>query len=1365
MVLSKFGNLARTSLGKTLTHVPQTVVAGTQSSYASTGAPFAFNNHGTGKFAKSTNAHLHTSFQSPSSPATAKNKAAPGSSNGGEKGDSGLAAYYDAWQKQHQPGAEEKEWKQFQFTKRIGWKAPTAAVLAGRAKEREELGLRPEARLDHAVLNRAYSESVVQDLKQNRDDQVEAEAIAAVDEAIAVEISQIKAAAAQKEKEDATPLHSEKAVMPSEEAHIVAGLTGKAAISLAQEAPSLSKSSVLSSTPVSPGTSLHSSLSTGPTAEHLSLTGNEHSSLISTLTATTSQGSSEQIAYSEQLLRLDKEQHYAEIPAVFESMLASGIRPTIEAYNALLSAITHSQMGPYKIVFKVLDVYTDLLRRAVEPDTTFYTTIINVLSTHALETFATRKRLDQQRIRFGKDGHALFASKDTEYALLVDDALDHALRIFDASVVDNTRSYLSEIYRTLIQACAIHGKIDDMIRVELHMEAHGVLPHASIYPSMISAFAAKGDLRSAVECYDAYKAIATSHTLGQFSMIGRNDPDVYAAVIKAYLNCNRQSAAWTFWDKIRSSNASTDVSEEHREEVQDRVVVGAVIADLLDRGDFVQALRYAEEQQLTRGAYNDAMKRICTAAADNFNTQTSRGDTDLAELAANAFDKIDSEEPVDSQDPADPKDPSKTSAAVAMLACHVRKGDIAQARKDWTFLLNGTGLNGSGLDISFAEGVAMYATALADRGLIDEGLAQACVSFDRIRADNRLNHRGAMDKIDEAIEYIGSHIARQGIFPSPTASISFMRAMMANRGFVSPVTEHLMAGLGPHNIDGLGLQDLYMALHAQSEILSHGAAYDAGHVDRFHYLMDTVMATGTSPPEELSQAVQRAAKSISQYRPDLSVSWQNFLGSFIVPAYVPIISGAPIFANGLTDNSDPYAASIDAAGSAFIIHELDNYQAKPADALERALKRFTNMRQLHRHPKYYTIARLLTATAKVRRIGDVLDILGAAEHDMPLRLNNPMVLQGWSIIWDAMVGACLTLNDRVLAAQYHQNLLDIGYAPSANTFGLYITTLKSNADEASEAVDIFNRSQREGVLPTSFLFNTVMGKLAKARRNNDCLWYFNEMSRQGVLRTSVSYGTAINACARVSHRDLMEELLDEMESMPNYRPRPAPYNTMLQFYLNTSRDRSKFFDYYNRMRSRNIVPTSHTYKLLIDAHATLEPIDMVAAEGVLKTIRSAGHEPGTVHYAALIHAKGCNLQDMAGARHIFDHVLAERKVRPDACLYQSLFEAMVANHMVKHTESILPSMEANGVQMTPYIANSLIHGWATEKNITKAKNIYKSVGKWKREPSTYEAMTRAYIAVGDREGAVGVVKEMLARKYPAAVTKKVQDLLGWGVTV
>jgi len=322
----------------------------------------------------------------------------------------------------------------------------------------------------------------------------------------------------------------------------------------------------------------------------------------------------------------------------------------------------------------------------------------------------------------------------------------------------------------------------------------------------------------------------------------------------------------------------------------------------------------------------------------------------------------------------------------------------------------------------------------------------------------------------------------------------------------------------------------------------------------------------------------------------------------------------------------------------------------------------------------------------------------------------------------------------------------MGAAPTANTFGLYITTLKESTktfDEASEAVKIFHRAKTEGVEPSSFLYNALIGKLGKARRIDDCLFYFAEMRSFGIRPTSVTYGTIVNALCRVSDEKFAEELFEEMESMPNYKARPAPYNSLMQFFLTTKRDKSKV-------------------KLLVDTHATLEPVNMAAAEAVLDIIRSKGQKPEAVHYSSLIHAKGCVMHDMEGARAVFDAVMADSSICPQACLYQALFESMVANHHVADTESVLQDMSAQRVEMTPYIANTLIHGWANELNITKSKSIFAAVGRDKREPSTYEAMARAYLAVEDRLGAKDIVQEMLSRGYPSAVSNKILELLGGG---
>ncbi|KAK4457817.1 hypothetical protein QBC42DRAFT_32164 [Cladorrhinum samala] len=465
------------------------------------------------------------------------------------------------------------------------------------------------------------------------------------------------------------------------------------------------------------------------------------------------------------------------------------------------------------------------------------------------------------------------------------------------------------------------------------------------------------------------------------------------------------------------------------------------------------------------------------------------------------------------------------------------------------------------------------------------------------------------------------------------------------------------------------------------------------------------------------------------------------------------------------ESIDPYARNTDFKGSALISDDLEGAHGRKGPRLQDALNRFRNIRRAGRHPRYITYAKLISAAARENKVDLCHEILAMARHDVPFVPQFAVVRYGWSSILDAMVGACLTFGDRAGAEQFHQELLAMGAAPSANTFGLYITTLKESTktfDEATEAVKIFHRAKAEGVEPTSFLYNALIGKLGKARRIDDCLFFFGEMQQLGIKPTSVTYGTIVNALCRVSDEKFAEELFEQMEAMPNYKARPAPYNSMMQFFLMTKRDKTKVLEYYERMQARGISPTSHTFKLLVDTHATLEPVDMNAAEAVLDMIRASGQKPEPVHYSSLIHARGCVLHDLEGARKVFDTVIKESLVAPNACLFQALFESMVANHRVADTESVLATMHAKRVEMTPYIANTLIHGWAAEKNIAKAKEIYASVSHDKREPSTYEAMTRAFLAVEERENAKGVVAEMLKRGYPSAVVNKVLELLGGG---
>lgn len=1273
-------NLRSLSLAKTFTHgYAQSVVAASQSSYASQN----FSHVSSNRFAK------HSAYQN--GYATSSQAGPSVKSAHPDHHDSGLAAYFEAWHK-HQR-LESREWHQFQFAKRIEWKPSSFAHdadiatkdLASATVEDVEV----EDKQARGGIDRAYSASAVDDFKQVVNHKAEAEALAKIDEAINREI--------ERRKNE-----------PEEDVEAAA-----LAAADVQEARSRSPAAV---SQTSPRISTPRSSTTAPTSV------------------------SEAETYVNQLERLAEGRHYAEIPAVFENMLIGGVKPSAPAYNALLVAAIHLPRAKHQVVPKALDVYSDMLRRRVLPDSQTYSILIELLSVRSLEVLSSKQIFDEKRVRFGgmdEEGRFMLQSNETDFAILLeDDSLNMAIKLFNtASAIQSDKTFSEKTYRRLITACAELGRVEDMVRIYTHMESHNVIPRADMFVPMIHAFGTSGDLRSSVECYDEYKALAVANDKGENAMV-RKDHDVYAAVIKAYAICERLEGGRKFLSKLQESiEDPTRIAS-----LRDIVGLKAFIPVWLKNGSFQDAVAHAREE-LSSEARNVAMAAICVRAADN----------NAIEVATMAFESL-------------PENMEVSVPAVAMIAMHVRNGNIdaAQYFHEILEVVDAKPL--------FIEPSAMLAIALIGSGHAERGLRQNRFLFGRVR-DSQVGKAKleTIEQIDETVEVIGHFMTKRGIVLPAKATMELFWTMIDNGGLIPSVATHLLAGLGPDGVAQLGLEDLTLLMQVQAGMILNASAADIANQARFTHVLEVMMAHGMPIDKQTCGLIEKVLMRLD--RPDLAQRWQSFRYPVMAHAYSPTpfpAFGAPAPAApapGLEENYDPYAVTTDNKGSVAITDLLEKTHGRPASHLNEALIRFRNMRRAGRHPRYFTYAKLITAAAKDGRMELAQDILSMAKQDVPLQAQHRIVRYGWVTILDSMVAACLQAGDRRGAARYHQELLDMGAAPSANTFGLYITTLKESTktfDEATEAVKIFLRAKSEGVEPSSFLYNALIGKLGKARRIDDCLFYFQEMRTLGIRPTSVTYGTVVNALCRVSDEKFAEELFEEMESMPNYKPRPAPYHSMMQFFLTTKRDRGKVLSYYERMRTKGIEPTTHTYKLLIDTHATLEPADMSAAEAVLDQIRKAGQRPEAVHFASLIHAKGCVQHDMAAAKGLFDSVIATGEVRPQACLYQALFEAMVANHNIDATEAYLADMRAKGVELTPYIANSLIHGWATAKSIEKAASIYESVPLQKREPSTYEAMTRAYMAVEDRAGATVVVKEGLSRGYPAAVANKIRELVGGG---
>ncbi|KAL9089989.1 MAG: hypothetical protein Q9165_005518 [Trypethelium subeluteriae] len=1286
MVLKTTLYLARQSLAKTFTHgYAQSVVAASQSSYASQNSQFSgFATNVASRLQNNSKNSVHNAFQSQQNPS-----AHIGCSD--NHNDAGLSAYYQAWHKHQQSG--DKEWQQFQFAKRIGWKPPSTVPEANaQGKESAiavEQPVEPEA-AERGALERCYTESAVDDFKKVvGSGEAEAAAIAKVDEAIAQEISR------------------------------------------AQEDRRLAADRVSVDADISSPTPIDSP------PEQLSVQSAQDSQSLSESTIATSVSDSE--SYAEQLGNLAKDGHFSQIPAIFERMLAAGIQPTPSAYNALLSAAVHLPRAKHQVVPKVLDVYSDMLRRRVLPDTTTYTILLDVLATRALDVYGMKRGLEEKRARFGgleEVGKFMFSSNEAELDILAeDDSLSLAMKLFKTSTSSqNGHTFNANTYGLLVSACAEQGHVEDMVRVYDHMEHAKVVPFADMFVPMIQAFAVSGDLRSAVECYDEYKALAIRNDTGEIS-ISRKDEHVYAALIKAYDTCGRIEGGRRFLEKIEAVLADPKKVDTLRGVVSAK----AFVPQMIKKGAFEEALAFSKSH-LDAGARATVLKEICLTAADK----------NLESVANKAFDVLD-KEGIDS-----------ARAAMALLAMHVRNGDVDGANAYWNILTQ------SSTRSSFLEPTVMYAIAVLGSGQAERALQQSRSMFARLR-DASESKTEMVDQIDEAIGVIGHFLQKNGIAISSSASMELLWTMVENGGLIHPAVDHVFAGLSLEGIARLPWHDIALLTQIQADIvLSNAPKSEIAHEARFTYLLDLVTKNGIPLDDQVCNLVDQAISQTK--RPELSSRWQHYRYPLQDQVFFPMTYSAypppaPVSSQPASDDYDPYAVTTDNRGSQAITDLLDKTHGRHGAHLNEALSKFRNMRRAGRHPRFFTYGKLISAAAREGRLTVAHEILESAKQDVPFLPHNRVVQYGWHGILDSMVAACLNTGARNEAAHFHLELNEMGGAPSANTFGLYITTLKESTktfDEATEAVKIFHRAKAEGVEPSSFLYNALIGKLGKARRIDDCLFYFNEMRNLQIRPTSVTYGTIVNALCRVSDEKFAEDLFEEMERMPNYKPRPAPYHSMMQFFLTTKRDRSKVLAYYERMRSKGIQPTPHTYKLLIDTYATLDAVDMHEAERVLEKMKSAGEMPEAVHYASLIHAKGCVLHDVEGAKQMFDDVLGDPRIKIQPCLYQALFEAMVANHAVESTEPLLGSMRRRGVTMTPYIANALIHGWALKKDIKRAREVFDAVKRDSREPSTYEAMTRAYLAAEQKENATDVVREALSRGYPAAVANKIAELVGGG---
>ncbi|KAG8689945.1 hypothetical protein FRC11_014753 [Ceratobasidium sp. 423] len=479
---------------------------------------------------------------------------------------------------------------------------------------------------------------------------------------------------------------------------------------------------------------------------------------------------------------------------------------------------------------------------------------------------------------------------------------------------------------------------------------------------------------------------------------------------------------------------------------------------------------------------------------------------------------------------------------------------------------------------------------------------------------------------------------------------------------------------------------------------------------------------------------------------------------------------------------------IDPLQSKFIDeYTLPRANVTPLDAFAR----FQAGMHIGRLPAPESIGRLINALGRLGAVDKVQFLYSAAQRALACLENDKVwQAQAWFQIEDQMVVALAHAERPEAAAIHKSRIIGQGGAPSADAYGALIAGIKNTTDDAHVARELFEEARKLGVPANIFLYNTVISKAARARKAEYALELFHEMRAAGLRPTSVTYGAIIGACCRVGDAETASYLFAEMSSMPNFKPRVPPYNTMMQFFVHTKPNRERCLDYYQAMLDARVPPSAHTYKLLLDCYGTIEPVDLASMEDVFRRLQQDRSVPVQgAHWAALINAYGCAAHDLDRALARFDNIPAH--AQPDAVAYEALFNVIVTHHRVDLIPKYLKRMGEAGVHMTAYISNLLIKGYAASGHLERARGVFDSMidppvglaavhnhpghsgqdgvkhevpvpvgAPVFREPSTWEAMVRAELGAGEKERAAALLDRMEDRMFPVAVTSRIRSIMG-----
>lgn len=967
-----------------------------------------------------------------------------------------------------------------------------------------------------------------------------------------------------------------------------------------------------------------------------------------------------------------------------------------QTYEAVIEAYGKLRKSNQPLT-PMLNAYQEMVQSGVQPSSQTYALLIRSLCNRDSEV---QKTVSMLRRQIARTGNAVDNLGDLEN----EKNMEKALALFNKAVTEkSTQDFDIELYNSLLRGLSFKGNTEDGLYIYEHLEsAHNARPDGMTFATLMSLFGYAGDLNAVRECFKEYKSL--KHKLPR-----HDHAYVYNAFVYAHVDAGDVKGALDIIDNVM---------------VKDHIKVSIL-------------------------PYNKIVRRAC------FDGNMETVDQVLKKLETDA----------------NLPNPNATTYGI-ILSAYARLENFEKATAVYNNMLQ--------YDVSRQYGhIADYAYACTSHNMPDQAFKVVQDMSERgLELDSNLFQKvvfsfvssGRMNDAVQSLKSLLEIYAKTNFVDdsSPVSSLALdittkcndlgsalsILQLLSNYSVrpTAAVSEVIFKMYQDAKANPDQWKQVSKDLNERSFFVLYDVAFrkvntPTGFCQLAFDLLNDMHALNLSPSASLYVRVLTRMKKYEAH--EYEARWKEEFAPYIQPNKVEQQPAAVKVEvpSGFSVESDLLSGTaVDAA-----------INGKFEDAQEILMNKIIKEGKV---PTPEAVRDIIQSTTKVGRL-DAAESIYKTVIDSVERLEGARKQRAYHVIYNSMLVAHARHGDLSSAKVFYDKLREHDLYPDGDAYGaLLACSANDTTDESTDALAIYEEAKKHHVRPTVYFYNVIISKLAKCRKIEPVLHLFEEMKQLGITPNSITYASVVSACIRCSSEGRAARYFQEMIQSPKYQPRIGAYNSMIQFYVQQKPNREKALEYYNLSKQFNLKPSHHTYKLLMEAYANIPAYDMLTAHKLLSEMsKRHGLKPTATHYATLIRSYGCLHRDVQSAMAVYKE-MQKAGIKADETVYQAMLNTFIDNNDMKQAEKLYDDM-INRVPSSTYIENLFIAGYGSQGDIKRAEQVFQKMdqGKLTKEPSTYEAMVKAYLNNQNKDAALKVVEEMRTRDFPPKVVEGVIQLI------